>query len=286
MQYATLCRYLLLCVCLLCATTVASLAENPQYRISITRGGVPLGDITIEMFPDVAPKHVHNFDSLVSIGFYNGTAFHRVIPGFMIQGGDPNSRSGPRSTWGYGDPSQTTVPAEFSTLKHVRGIISAARADDPNSATSQFFICVATAQHLDGKYSIYGKVLTGMDVVDTIVRSPRDGGDNPFEKVEMNIVKLLPTDVQEHSQNVLATTAAPNPASSEVVFRYTLTTDSEVRYTLYNSLGKPVSEPVTYFRAAGEHVLPIDVSTLSPGVYYCRLQTGIATETIRFVVIK
>ena len=286
MQYATLCRYLLLGACLLCVAASASLAENPQYRISITRGGVPLGDITIEMFPDVAPKHVHNFDSLVSIGFYNGTAFHRVIPGFMIQGGDPNSRSGPRSTWGYGDPSQTTVPAEFSTLKHVRGIISAARTPDPNSATSQFFICVATAQHLDGQYSIYGQVLAGMDVVDTIVSSPRDVNNNPFEKVEMNIVKLLPTDVQEHSQIALATTAAPNPASGEVAFHYTLTTDSEVRYTLYNSLGEQASEPITYFRAAGEHVLPVDVSTLSPGVYYCRLQTGLTTETIRFVVIK
>lgn len=286
MRYATLCRYLLLCVCMLCVSVLSLFAENPQYRISITRGGVPLGDITIEMFPDVAPKHVHNFDSLVSIGFYNGTAFHRVIPGFMIQGGDPNSRSGPRSTWGFGDPSQTTVPAEFSSLHHLRGILSAARANDPNSATSQFFICVASASWLDGKYSIYGQVLTGMDVVDTIVSSPRDVNDNPFEKMEMNIVKLLPTDVQEHSQTAIAATAAPNPASGEVVFRYTLNTDSDVRYTLYNNLGEQASEPITYFRSAGEHVLPVDVSTLSPGVYYCRLQTGITTETIRFVVIK
>jgi peptidyl-prolyl cis-trans isomerase B (cyclophilin B) len=268
-----------------CIMISTSLAENPQYRISVTRGGVLLGDITIEMFPDVAPKHVHNFDSLVSIGFYNGTAFHRVIPGFMIQGGDPNSRSGPRETWGYGDPSQTTVPAEFSTLKHVRGILSAARANDPNSATSQFFICVATAQHLDGKYSIYGKVLTGMDVVDTIVRSPRDGSDNPFEKVEMSIVKLLPTNVDEYAQTH-AVTVTPNPASGEVFLHYTSRVGTEIRYTLYNSLGEQVMETRTRPRSTGEDILSADVSTLPSGVYYWRIQSGTTTTTSRFVVLR
>ena len=161
-----------------------------MYQISVTHGGKPLGDIKVRMFPDTAPKHVANFDSLVRSGFYDGTAFHRVIPGFMIQGGDPNSRSGPRETWGMGDPSQKKVPAEFSQIRHSRGVISAARTPDPNSATSQFFIMVADAPHLDGQYSAFGEVVEGMDVVDKIVNVPRDRRDNPNEKVEMTIKPL------------------------------------------------------------------------------------------------
>lgn len=164
--------------------------ERPQYLIKTFQKGAELGTIKIELFNDVAPKHVANFDSLVSIGFYDGTAFHRVIPGFMIQGGDPNSKDKPREMWGFGDPSQQTVPAEFSSLKHKRGIISAARKPDPNSATSQFFICVADAPHLDGQYSIFGQVIEGMDIVDKIVNMPRDSRDNPIDKVEMKIEKV------------------------------------------------------------------------------------------------
>jgi peptidyl-prolyl cis-trans isomerase B (cyclophilin B) len=163
---------------------------RPQYKITVTQKGQVLGSMIIELFPDVAPKHVANFDSLVAIGFYNGTAFHRVIPNFMIQGGDPNSKSQPRERWGFGDPSQKRVPAEFSTISHRRGIVSAARAADPNSATSQFFICVADASWLDGQYSVFGRVLEGMDVADKIVNLPRDQRDNPIDKVEMTIVKL------------------------------------------------------------------------------------------------
>lgn len=286
MQCVTLCR-VLLCLCCLCAAVFPASAENPQYRISVTRGGEPLGDIIIEMFPDVAPKHVHNFDSLVSIGFYNGTAFHRVIPGFMIQGGDPNSRSGPRETWGYGDPSQTRVPAEFSDLKHVRGTLSAARTTDPNSATSQFFICVANASWLDGQYSIYGQVVEGMSVVDAIVASPRDAGDNPIEKVGMSIVKLTSTDVGDDAPIAgMALTPVHNPVAGEALFRYTLNADSEVHYTLYNSLGSQLTAPATFTQRAGEHILPVDVSALPPGVYHCRLQAGTATATTRFVVIR
>src|SRR5262245_54833622 len=138
-------RTYIIAVVLLCgAWLLPARAQNgkPQYLITVTRGGQPLGQITIETFPDIAPKPSANFDSLVSIKFYDSTAFHRVIPGFVIQGGDPNSKNKPRSTWGYGDPSQRTVPAEFTRLSHTRGMMSAARATDPNSATSQFFICV------------------------------------------------------------------------------------------------------------------------------------------------
>lgn len=165
--------------------------KRPQYVISVKQGAQNFGDITIELYPDVAPKHVHNFDSLVSIKFFDGTAFHRCIPGFMIQGGDPNSKNKPKSTWGYGDPSQTNVPAEFSKLHHKRGIISAARSNDPNSATSQFFICVADAGFLDGQYTIFGEVVSGMDVVDKVVNVPKEGAENsaPVEKVEMTIRK-------------------------------------------------------------------------------------------------
>lgn len=164
--------------------------ERSQYKITVTQKGKTLGSLIIELFPDVAPKHVANFDSLVAIGFYNGTAFHRVIPGFMIQGGDPNSKTKPREQWGFGDPSQRRIPAEFSKIAHKRGIVSAARAADPNSATSQFFICVADAPWLDGQYTVFGRVLEGMDVADMIVNVPRDQRDNPVDKVEMTIVKL------------------------------------------------------------------------------------------------
>ncbi|MBL7997657.1 MAG: peptidylprolyl isomerase [Candidatus Kapabacteria bacterium] len=163
---------------------------QPRYRITVTHGSTPLGSIDLELMPDVAPKHVANFESLAAEGFYNGTAFHRVIPGFMIQGGDPNSKSKPRESWGTGDPSLTRVPAEFNSTPHARGILSAARTSDPNSATSQFFICVEDSPWLDGQYTVYGKVISGMDVADAIVAAPRDGRDNPLEKIEMSIEKI------------------------------------------------------------------------------------------------
>lgn len=162
---------------------------KPLYTISVDRDGTPLGEIVVELFPDIAPLHVRNFDSLVSIGFYDGTAFHRVIPGFVIQGGDPNSRDKPKDTWGQGAPGQQTVPAEFSKVSHRRGVLSAARADDINSATSQFFICHADALGLDGRYTVYGRVVSGLNLVDTIVMAPRDAADNPFQKHSMRITR-------------------------------------------------------------------------------------------------
>ncbi len=163
---------------------------KPMYQILTKRAGIYLGTTTVELFPAIAPLHVTNFDSLVSTQFYDSTAFHRVIPGFMIQGGDPNSRSGPISTWGQGDSTQPTVNAEFSVAKHVRGILSAARDVDTNSANSQFFICVAPASWLNGQYTVYGRVTAGMDIVDTIVNEPRDANDNPLLKIEMFITYI------------------------------------------------------------------------------------------------
>jgi peptidyl-prolyl cis-trans isomerase B (cyclophilin B) len=189
--FALLTAVLMLCIFSSCSFFNKGKKMENQYEITVTQSGKELGKIVIKLYADVAPKHTHNFDSLVAAKFYDGTAFHRVIPNFMIQGGDPNSRTGDKSTWGYGDPKQTRVPAEFSTtLSHKRGIISAARSNDPNSAASQFFICVADCTQLDGNYSIFGEVVSGMDVADKIVNSPRDSRDNPLEKIEMKIVKL------------------------------------------------------------------------------------------------
>jgi peptidyl-prolyl cis-trans isomerase B (cyclophilin B) len=163
---------------------------KPMYKMDIKRAGIYLGTIKIELFPNIAPHSVRNFDSLVGVSFYDSTAFHRVIPGFMIQGGDPNSRHGPTSTWGYGQPGQPTVNAEFSVAKHVRGILSAARSNNINSATSQFFICVAAAPSLNGQYSIYGRVTSGMNIVDTIVMAPRNANDLPNLKHEMFVTAI------------------------------------------------------------------------------------------------
>ncbi|AIE84292.1 putative cyclophilin type peptidyl-prolyl cis-trans isomerase [Fimbriimonas ginsengisoli Gsoil 348] len=137
------------------------------------------GRIVIRFLDDKAPNHVANFKKLAREGFYDGTKFHRVIPGFMVQGGDPNSRSADRSTHGTGGPAQR-VNAEFNDTPHVRGILSAARSSDPNSAGSQFFLMVANAPHLNGQYSAYGEIVEGMDVVDKIVQLPRDSRDNPL----------------------------------------------------------------------------------------------------------
>lgn len=165
--------------------------DRPKYEFTVTQKGKELGKIVIELFPDVAPKHCKNFDELVSSGFYDGTAFHRVIPGFMIQGGDPNSKDKPKETWGQGDPSQKTVPAEFSSITHKRGIFSTARkGNDINSATSQFFIMVADSPHLDNQYTVFGQVVSGMDVADIIVNSPTEAPNRPIDKIEMKVKKL------------------------------------------------------------------------------------------------
>lgn len=138
------------------------------------------GKIVFMFFPDVAPKTVENFKSLANKGFYDGTKFHRVIPGFMIQGGDPNSKDNDRTNDGTGG-SGTNVPAEFSMVDHKRGIVSMARSQDPNSASSQFFIVVADSPHLNEQYTAFGKVVSGMEVADKIVNLPKDANDNPLE---------------------------------------------------------------------------------------------------------
>ena len=144
------------------------------------------GNIELKFFPDVAPNHVNNFIELAKKGFYDGTTFHRVIPGFMIQGGDPNSKSPDKSTHGMGGPGHT-VKAEFNAKPHKRGTLSMARSASPDSAGSQFFICVADAPFLDRQYTVFGEVVSGMEVADKIVSQPRDSKDNPNERIEIKV---------------------------------------------------------------------------------------------------
>ncbi|MBF0567986.1 peptidylprolyl isomerase [Candidatus Magnetominusculus dajiuhuensis] len=144
------------------------------------------GRISLKFYPETAPNHVNNFIELAKKGFYDGTTFHRVIPGFMIQGGDPNTKDHDKSNHGMGGPGHT-VKAEFSPISHKRGILSMARAQHPDSAGSQFFICVADSPFLDGQYTVFGEVVEGLDVVDKIVSVPRDVRDNPKDRVEMTV---------------------------------------------------------------------------------------------------
>ena len=158
------------------------------------------GDMVVEFYPDIAPMHVESFMALVNEEYFNGTTFHRVIPGFMIQGGDPNSRNENRATHGTGgragkffglgneeDPSTWLIPQEFSNTPHVKGILSMARTNDPNSASSQFFVCHDNANFLDNNYTVFGKVIDGLDIIDQIANVAKDQNDNPLERVEMSI---------------------------------------------------------------------------------------------------
>ncbi len=162
--------------------------EEEIKKMSETKAVVEtkFGKIELQFFPDVAPNHVSNFIDLSKKGFYDGTTFHRVIPGFMIQGGDPNSKNADKSMHGMGDPGYK-VKAEFNDKPHKKGALSMARSADPDSAGSQFFICASDAQWLDGQYTVFGEVVSGIDVVDKIVSQPRDARDNPDERVEMTI---------------------------------------------------------------------------------------------------
>lgn len=176
----------------------AGWASSPQLLLTGKKDGPPakaphailktkFGEMEIVLYPELAPKHVESFVKLAKSGFYNGTIFHRVIPGFMIQGGDPLTKDpSKRQQYGTGGPGYT-LPAEFNKLAHERGILSAARTADPNSAGSQFFIMVDKAPHLDGQYTVFGEVIKGIEVADVIVSQPRDPRDSPLERIEMTI---------------------------------------------------------------------------------------------------
>ena len=159
------------------------------------------GDMVVEFYPDVAPMHVESFITLAEEEYFNGTTFHRVIPGFVIQGGDPNSKLDNRALHGTGgragkffglgdenDPNTWLIPAEFNDIPHTKGILSMARTNDPNSASSQFFVCHDNAPFLDKNYTVFGKVIKGLEVIDLIVNSEKDMNDNPLEKIEMTVL--------------------------------------------------------------------------------------------------
>ena len=143
-----------------------------------------LGNIQFELLSDIAPETVRNFIKLAKSGFYDGTLFHRVIPKFMIQGGDPNTKQSDKSTWGTGGPGYN-MKAEFNSRSHLRGIVSMARSSDPDSAGSQFFIVISDSTFLDREYTVFGQVADGMDVADKIVNLPRDGNDCPLQEAKM-----------------------------------------------------------------------------------------------------
>lgn len=159
--------------------------KNPMVMIEMENGQ----KIKIELYPEVAPETVKNFISLVNKGFYDGVIFHRVIPGFMIQGGDPQGTGtgGP----GYSIKGEFTANGFKNSLKHDRGVISMARTADPNSAGSQFFLMVANSPHLDGQYASFGKVIEGLEELDRIVNVKRDYRDKPLEDQRMSKVTVI-----------------------------------------------------------------------------------------------
>jgi peptidyl-prolyl cis-trans isomerase B (cyclophilin B) len=148
------------------------------------------GKILFKLLPELASETVRNFEKLSKEGFYDKTLFHRVIPGFMIQGGDPNTKTDNKGSWGTGGPGYN-LKAEFSSRSHLRGIVSMARSQDPDSAGSQFFIVTADSTFLDRQYTVFGEVTEGMDIADKIVNLERDGNDCPLEKVQMLHVTVV-----------------------------------------------------------------------------------------------
>jgi peptidyl-prolyl cis-trans isomerase B (cyclophilin B) len=164
-------------------------AAGRQIAVLQTNKGV----IKFELLPDLAPHHVANFVDLARSGFYDGTKFHRIIPGFMIQGGDPNTKTENKATWGSGNGPRR-LKAEFSPAEkasHVRGMVSAARlGDNPDSASCQFFIVHKDSKFLDAQYSIFGRVVSGMEVVDDIADTPRDASDRPIQPMIIQKVTI------------------------------------------------------------------------------------------------
>jgi peptidyl-prolyl cis-trans isomerase B (cyclophilin B) len=153
--------------------------KTKKYSVTIE---TTAGTIVADLFPDVAPHHVNSFVFLARDGYYDGVIFHRVIPGFMVQGGDPTGT-------GSGGPGYQ-LPAEFNKKKHTRGVLSAARTSDPNSAGSQFFLMHEASPHLDGQYSVFGQATSGLEIIDKIVNAPRDRNDRPKEPTTIKSITV------------------------------------------------------------------------------------------------
>jgi len=201
---------ILFCCLLVCSLGLANVrgqdANKPEEKKSMETNQKEVavlktsdGEMVVEFWSDVAPKTVENFKKLAKEGFYDGTAFHRIIKGFMIQGGDPNTKDlNKESSYGTGGPGYK-IPAEFNERPHVRGVLSMARSSDPNSGGSQFFVCLGTASSLDRQYTAFGKVIKGLDVLDKIGTTPvsrSNSGENskPNTRVSLESVKVVPAD--------------------------------------------------------------------------------------------
>ena len=171
-------------------TEAAKATASPVEEVAVIKTN--MGEMVLEFWSDVAPKHVENFKTLAKKGFYDGTCFHRVIKGFMIQGGDPLTKDEANSgRWGTGDPGYK-IKAEFNSKDHVRGVLSAARSQDPDSAGSQFFICHGAPSFLNKQYTAYGKLIKGDDVLEKIATTKTGAQDRPAERMNVESIKIVP----------------------------------------------------------------------------------------------
>lgn len=184
------------CIVALSGISVAAQEVKTALPISPVKPGEEIavivtkyGKIKIQLFSDVAPKHVENFKKLIKSRFYDGLAFHRAVPNLIVQGGDPNTKTGDRETWGMGAAGQPKVKAEFNDRPFVEGTFGAARASDPNSASSQFFLCVRPNPNWDGNYTNYGQIISGIEIVRQMTLLPTEG-QKLVEKVVMSKVYL------------------------------------------------------------------------------------------------
>ncbi|MBL7901460.1 MAG: peptidylprolyl isomerase [Bacteroidia bacterium] len=265
---------LLSLICFVLSTTKLD-AQNPftgkpMYNVYTTRGGQALGSFTIELFPNIAPLHCKNFDSLVTAHFYDSTAFHRCIPGFVIQGGGFYSKNGPMNMWGQNDPSQTNVPAEFSVAQHKRGAINAARlANNINSATSQWCVMTANNFFLDGNYTVYGRVLKGMNWVDTIVNTPKlqpppsTYSSMPLQKIEMFITAIGSNDSIPQKLQLVA------PAN------HTVGIDSNINLQLkWNAVSDGIIYQVLVSRDSTFNSDTLQLSQSANAYFYCAQRKG------------
>ena len=204
--------YLILSVSLLLVGTANHVSAQLDDKLAVLETN--LGTIVIEFFADDAPGHVDNFINLTESGFYDGVLFHRIIPGFMIQGGDPNTISGDPATWGQGGP-ETNVDAEFNTIKHNRGIVSMARSVDPNSGGSQFFIVHNASNFLDTQYTVFGRIVTeeSFETLDEIASVQTVAGDAPLDPEAVRITKAMIVNRSE----IPNTLDLPEPERTEAI---------------------------------------------------------------------
>jgi peptidyl-prolyl cis-trans isomerase B (cyclophilin B) len=195
---------------ILIVLTIGVFIMNYEKETEVAVISTKYGDMVVEFYPDVAPMHVESFVALTNEKYFDGTTFHRVIPDFVIQGGDPNSKLENRSLHGTGgragkffgigdenDSSTWLIPQEFNSIPHEKGVLSMARTNDPNSASSQFFVCHGDPSFLDNNYTVFGKVIQGLEVIDSIANVEKDMNDNPLEKIEMTVKMMKRSEVLE-----------------------------------------------------------------------------------------